>query len=162
MRLYAQNIQSAAIDGRAVLTVVVSDDDSRHHETPLLELAAESEHVFVVGDAQVLTHLVLLDVERADDNQDLGRRAELLEHPQLAVGLEAGQDAAGVIVVEKLAPQLQVKLARELRNALLNMLRLNRNVFVVVETVFHNLIYNLAVIHLPFTLQTAKVQKNEE
>ena len=74
----------------------------------------------------------------------------MLEHPELAVGLEAGQYAAGVVVVEELAAEFEVKLARELCDALLNVLRLDGDVFVVVESVLHNLIYYLIIILLPF------------
>ena len=52
----------------------------------------------------------------------LGTGTELLEHAQLAVGLETRQDAAGMVVVEQLAAQLQIEFARELRNAFLNVL----------------------------------------
>jgi len=104
---------------------------------PLLELRAQAQHVLVVGDAQVGAHLVLLDVSGADDDDDLGVLAQLGEHTQLAVGLEAGQNAAGMVVVEELATQLEVEFVAELGDAFLDVLALDANVFVVVETDFH-------------------------
>jgi hypothetical protein len=43
------------------------------------------------------------------------------------------------MVVEELAAQLHIELAVELGNALLDMLRLNLEIFLVVESYFHNL-----------------------
>ena len=43
-----------------------------------------------------------------------------------------------MVVVKQLTTQLHVKLTVELSNALLNMLRLYLEIFVVIETYFHN------------------------
>ena len=59
----------------------------------------------------------------------------------LAVRLEAGQNAACVVVVEQLAAELKVQLAAEMRDALLDVRRLGCNVLFVVKTDFF---------HVPF------------
>jgi hypothetical protein len=58
-----------------------------------------------------LTDFVLLNVESTNDDDYFGTGTQLLEHPELAVGLESRQYSAGMIVVEKLAAKLQIKLS---------------------------------------------------
>lgn len=134
---YSEVFQATAVDGGTALAIVMGNDHAVHHKAPILELRPQAQHVFVIGNAQILTDLVLLNIEGADDDDYLSTGTQLLEHPELAVGLESGQYSAGMMVVEELAAQLKVQLAGELRNALLNVLRLNGNVFVVVESVLH-------------------------
>ena len=69
----ADVLEASAIDGGTALAVEVSDDDAADQEASLLELGAQAQHVFVVGDAQVLSDLVLLDVEGTDDDDYLSR-----------------------------------------------------------------------------------------
>lgn len=104
----------------AGLAVEVGDHDAADEKAPADELCAQSQDIHVVGDAVVGAHLVLLDVVGTDDDDDLGTVAQLLEHPQLAVRLESGQNPAGVIVVEKLAPKFQIEFISELGNAFLD------------------------------------------
>ena len=70
-----------------------------------------------------------------DDDLDVGREA--LEHAELDVGLEAGQHAGGVVVVEELAAELEVELAAELSHAFADVLGLQLDVLVVVESGAH-------------------------
>ena len=104
----------------AGLAVEVGDHDAADEKAPADELCAQAQDIHVVGDAVVGAHLVLLDVVGTDDDDDLGAVAQLLEHPQLAVRLESGQNPAGVIVVEKLAPKFQIEFVSELGNAFLD------------------------------------------
>ena len=104
----------------AGLAVEVGDHDAADEKAPADELCAQAQDIHVVGDAVVGAHLVLLDVVGTDDDDDLGAVAQLLEHPQLAVQLESGQNPAGVIVVEKLAPKFQIEFVSELGNAFLD------------------------------------------
>ena len=120
-----------------VLSVIVRDDDGAHHEVALHKLVAQSEHILVVGDAEVGTNLVLLDVVGADHNHDLYRVSQLGEHAELGVGLESWQHTRGVVVVEEFAAQFHIELAVELRNALTDVLRLYLEVLVVIESYFH-------------------------
>ena len=120
-----------------MLSVIVRDDDRAHHEVTSHELVAQTKHVFVVGDAEVGTYLILLDVIGADHNHDLYRVSQLGQHAELGVGLEARQHAGGVMIVEELATQFHIELAVELRDALTDVLRLYLEVFLVVESYFH-------------------------
>lgn len=72
-----------------------------------------------------------------DCDDDFHVVGELLEHANFAVGLKAWQNAACVVVVEELSAELEVQLSTELADALTNMLRLQGNIFVIVETDAH-------------------------
>ena len=75
-----QALQALAVGIGGFLPVVVGDDHRGHQESALHELLAQAEHILVVGDAEVLAHFVLLNVERGDDNHYLHRVAQLGEH----------------------------------------------------------------------------------
>ena len=85
------------------LAVVMGNDYRAHHEVSFHELVAQAEHVFVVGDAQVGAHLILLDVFGTDDDDYLDAVAQLGKHAQLAVRLEPREYARGMMVVKELA-----------------------------------------------------------
>ena len=53
------------------LTVVMSDDHGAHHKATLLKLAPQSEHILVIGDAEVSPLLVLLNVSGTNHHYNL-------------------------------------------------------------------------------------------
>ena len=91
---------------RGGLTLILRDNDAADEKTDRAERVDETQHIAVVGYAEVAADLVILDIARVDDNDYLNIRADIFEHLQLAVGLEAGQDARGMVVVEELAAEL--------------------------------------------------------
>ena len=119
---------------RRVLPRVLRDAHAADIEAQRAERVDQSQAVVIVGDAEVAAHLVFLNVVRVDRDDDLHIVAQLLEHADLAVGLEAGKHARGVVVVKELAAELQVQLAAELADALADMRGLHGKVFVVVKT----------------------------
>ena len=119
------------------LVLVARNDDASRGKAHVRENIEQAQHVFVVGDAQIAAHLVFLDVVRVDCDDDFHVVGELLEHANFAVGLKAWQNAARVVVVEELSAELEVQLSTELADALTNMLRLQGNIFVIVETDAH-------------------------
>ena len=48
--------------------------------------------------------------------------------------METGQNAGSVIIIEQLAAEFQIQLAAEFRDTLLNLLRLQTEIFVIVKT----------------------------
>ena len=135
--LHAQALKALSVVVGRTLSVIVGDDNAAHHEPFVDEFRAQTQNVHVVCDAEVLSHLVLLNVQGGDDDYDFGLVLQLHEHAQLAVGLEAGKHTAGVVVVEELAAQLQIELVAELRNAFPDMFRLYVYILVVVKSNFH-------------------------
>ena len=132
--LDAQVLQLQTVCVSTALTVVVGDDHGIHGEPAFLEFVPEAQYIHIVGYAQVLTHLVLLYVQGADHNHDFRPVAELLEHLELAVGLETREYAARVVVVPEFSSKLEVELVAELLHSLHNVLGLYPEVFVVVES----------------------------
>ena len=118
--LYAESLKSLAEVVGSVLSVVVGYHDGTHHEVAADELIAKAQHVLVVCDAEVGADFVLHDVLCADYDDYLYLVAELAEHAQLGVRLEAWQHAAGMMVVEELSAQFQVQLTLELLYAVLD------------------------------------------
>ena len=96
----AHALEACAESVGTCLAVVVGDDDGVDRKAALLKLAAQSEGIHVVGDTEVLTYLVLLDIDRTDDDYDFRMVGQLAEHAQLAVGLKPGEHAARVVVVK--------------------------------------------------------------
>ena len=119
------------------LVRVAGDDDRAHRKSHGTEDIHEAQHVLVVGDAQITAHLRALDVVGVDGDDDLRLVLHGLQHGDLRVGLEAGQHAGGMVVVEELAAEFEVELAAELVDALANALRLQFDVLVVVESFAH-------------------------
>ena len=115
----------------------MSDYDTAHIETDILKLAAQAQYIFIVGDAEVAAYLVFLNVVGADNHDNFSLVAQLQEHLQLAVRLETGKHATGVVVVKEFAAKLEVKFVSEFGNAFLDAFRLNLEVFLVVKSCFH-------------------------
>ena len=135
--IWARNKLIADTKYRAGLVGVLRDDDAAHVEAQALEDVHEAQDLVVVGDAQVAADLALLDVVGVDGDDDLHLIYQALEHGDLGIGLEAGEHAAGMVVVEELAAELQVELAAELLDAFLDALGLQADVLLVVEPGAH-------------------------
>ena len=103
---------------RRGLPEVLRDDDAVHVQPEAAHLVDEAKDVRPVRDTEVRAYLVALEVCAADDENDLRLFFQLQEDAALRVALEAGQNAAGVHVVEQLASELEVELVVELADAL--------------------------------------------
>ena len=133
----AHVLQAFAVGLCTGLSVEVGNHHGIHAQVPVHELVPQTEHVHVVGDAQVAPYFVFLNINGADDNDDFQIFLELEEHLHLAVRMEARQHAAGVEIVKKLSTKFHVQFVAEFGDALLDVLRLNLQIFLVVEPVFH-------------------------
>jgi hypothetical protein len=76
---------------------------------------------------------VSASVTRVDADDDLGLVGQLVQQAHLDVGVEAGQDAGGVVIEDQLAAELQVELVVEASDALQNRFGLLFEVLLVVE-----------------------------
>ena len=133
----SQTLKSLTEGLRAWLAMILRDAYGADQKAATLELVTQSQHVVVIGYAEVGTHFVFLDVAGANGDDHLGIVAQLHEHLELAVGFKTRQHATGMKIVEELASELQIKLVAELGDALLDVFGLNFEILLVVETVFH-------------------------
>ena len=124
VHLHPQGLQPLLECVGGGLPGVLGDHHAAHVQVHGPERVNEPEHVAVVGDAQVPPDLVLLNVAGVDGDDDFRLVLHLGQHADLAVRLEPGQHPAGVEVVKQLAAELQVQLAAELGDALLDVLGL--------------------------------------
>ena len=120
------------------LTVVVGYYHRPDQKAAALELFPQTQDVHIIGDTQVTANLVLFNVNGTDHYHNLGIIAELLQHTQFTVWLETGEHAAGVMVIEELASELEIKFVSELSDSLLDMFGLYPKILVVVKSVYHN------------------------
>ena len=125
------------VGDRLGLAGVARDHDAADGEAHAAEDVHEAKDVLAVGDADVRAPLALLDVVGVEGEQHLGVVGELVEHAGLGVGREAGEHAAGVVVIEELSAELEVELAPELVDALANVRGLHLDVLVVVKADLH-------------------------
>ena len=100
----------------------------------------QAQGILVIGDAQIAADFAGLDIVGIDCNKDLFFIFHFQQHLHLAVRLEPRQDTAGVIIIEKLAAQFQIKLATELIDPLHNAFGLHFGVFVVIKADSHALL----------------------
>ena len=133
----AQRLELLFIGDGGGLARETGQDHAAHIEAVGREGVHQAQQVHVVGDAQIAADLVLLDVGRIDRDHDLDLVAQGLEHGDLGVRRESGQDPGGVVVVKKLAAEFQVELAAELGDPLADVAGLCLQVLVIVKTDLH-------------------------
>ena len=134
IHLDAEGLEALLISDRLVLAGEPGQDDRGHVEAVGTVGVDEAQGIHVIGDAEVSALFVLLDVARVDDHDDFRVVLQLGEHPQFTVRFKAGQNAHGMVVVEDLAAELEVQLAAGALDALLDVGRLEFQIFVVVES----------------------------
>ena len=95
-------------------------DNTAYEQTVGSEGVHEAEQVHVVGDTQIAADLILLDIARIDDDHDLHLFAQRFQHCDLGIRRKTGKNSGGMIIIEKFASELQIKLASELGDPLLD------------------------------------------
>ena len=75
-----------------------------HQKAAVTEHVDQPQHIVLVGDAEVGAHFLAHHVARVEADDDLHLVLDSVEHGDLVVRGEPGQDAGGMVVVEKLAP----------------------------------------------------------
>ena len=65
------SLQTLTIRIRRTLAGVMGNHDRRDHKAATHELFAKTQHVLVIRDTEVLTHLIPLDIFGRKDDEDL-------------------------------------------------------------------------------------------
>ena len=134
--LDAEGLELLLISDCALLPVEAGEHDGAHIETVATEGIDETQHVHIVGDAEIPADLVLLDVAGIDDDHDLRVILQLTQHADLTIRLKARKHTGCMVIIEQLAAELEIELAAKLRNTLTDMLRLHLEVLIIIETLF--------------------------
>ena len=132
--LYPQAVQPLAEGVRRPLSGILGDNHAAHIQPLLPEGVDETEHVLVIGDAQVPPDLILLDGGGVDGNNHFHRLPQLQQHTDFAVRGEAGQHPRRMMVIKQLSAELQIQLAAKLGDPLPNMGRLSLQIPLVVKS----------------------------
>ena len=135
----------------AVLAGVLGDDNASDIEAASAELVDQTEHVTVIGDAEVAADFVFLNIGCGNRHYDLSLVGELHQHAQFGIRCKARKNAGCVEIVEQLSAEFQIQLVVKLVDAVADMLRLHFQVLLIVKS-------NLHGIFLPF-LSMVSVKK---
>jgi hypothetical protein len=119
--------------GRGLL-LIARQNDASNVKPEAAEGINQTQNVLIIGNAEVASDLVFLNIGGIDGDDDLCRILELNKHFDLTVGRKAGQDTRGVKIVKELAAELKIQLSAEGVDAFSDMLGLHTDIFVVIES----------------------------
>ena len=100
----------------------------------LAEGVDQTEHIHIVGDAQIAADLLLDDVVCIDCDDNLRLILQLTKHPDLTVRLKTRKHARRMKIVEKLAAELEIELAAELSDSLFDSCGLHLQILIIVKS----------------------------
>ena len=90
VHLHAQRFQLFLVGDGTGLSRKLGEAHTAYIEAIAAECINQSEHVQIIGDAQIGAHLIFLDVCGVDNNYNFRLVLELYQHVNLAVRLKAG------------------------------------------------------------------------
>ena len=123
----------------AVLAGVLGDDNASDIEAASAELVDQTEHVAVIGDAEVTADFVFLNIGCGNCHYNLCLVGELHQHAQFGVRCKARKNAGCVEIVEQLSAEFQIQLVVKLVDAVADVLGLHFQVFLIVKSNFHDI-----------------------
>ena len=83
IRFDAHTFQTMAELIGSTLTIIVGDDNGAYHEVALHKLVAQSQNILIIGDTEVGTYFILLNILCADHDNNLQLVAQLGKHSKL-------------------------------------------------------------------------------
>ena len=129
----------------SALSGKLCDDNAAYIESLLLKLTDETQYIHVICDTQITSDFILLYICCTDYNDDFRYIRELHEHLQLTVRLEARQNSGCMVIIKQLTAKFQIQLVSELTDSLLNMLRLNLQILIIIKTYSHVCFLSLTI-----------------
>ena len=139
----AELLQSLLESVCTVLSGILRDDNTADIEAASAELINQTEHVAVIGDAEVAADFVFLNIACGNCHYNLCLVGELHQHAQFSIRCKARKNAGCVEIIEQLSAEFQIQLVVKLVDAVADMLRLHFQVLLIVKS-------NLHGIFLPF------------
>ena len=134
--LDAEGLELLLVSDRTLLPIEAGEHDGAHIEAIAAERIDETQDIHIVGDTEIPTDLVLLDVAGIDDDHNLRVILQLTQHTDLTIRLKARKHTGCMVIIEQLAAELEIELTAKLRNTLTDMLRLHLKVLIVIKTLF--------------------------
>ena len=135
----AELLQSLLESVCTVLSGILRDDNTADIEAASAELINQTEHVAVIGDAEVAADFVFLNIGCGNCHNNLGLIGKLHQHAQFCVRCKARKNAGCVEIVEQLSTEFQIQLVVKLVDAVADVLGLHFQVFFIVKSNFHGI-----------------------
>ena len=101
INLDALSLQTLAVCISRTLSGIVGNDYRRYAKAAFGKLFAQTQHIFIIGNTQVLTYLVTLDIFRRKDDDNLHGVLQLRKHTQLTIGQETRQNTTRMHIIEE-------------------------------------------------------------
>ena len=130
------------------LTCIACDTHTAYIKSTSGKFFNQTKNFYIVGDSQIATHFVFVNIRSADNNDNFSLITELHQHTEFAVRLKSGKNAGSMVIVKKFPAKFQVKFVVKFADAFPDMLRLHRQIFFVVKSNFH-LSFSFPITHSP-------------
>ena len=114
--LDSPTLQFVLEEQRRRLVFIACNDDACDFDPPLTEIINKFQRVAVIRDSKIGTHFLSLDVTRVDAEHHLRFIAQLLQQTDLYIGIEAGKNSGGVIIIDQLAAEFEIQLVFKSRH----------------------------------------------
>ena len=134
--LDSQSLQFFLIGDRRRLLRKLGQHHTAHIQTVITECIDQTQHIHIIGNAQIPAHLVLFNIRSVDHDHDLRIVFHRIEHTDLGIRLKSRQYTGRMKIIKQLASEFQIQLASEIADPLLYLLRLQRQIFLIVKTGF--------------------------
>lgn len=131
--LHAEAFKTLSEGIGGALTVVHSDDNAPDVQTGVAEGIDKTQDIGVIGYSDIAPDLLVLDILRADNDDDLHSFLHIQKHFQLYIRGKAGKHPRRMEIVEQLSSELKIELSSELANPLPDHLGLLSDVHIVIE-----------------------------
>ena len=103
------------------LAGVLCDAYASHIQATACKLIHKTEHVFVIGNAKVAAHFILVNVIGTDNNNDLRLIRKLHQHAEFAVRFKTRKNTGCMVVVKQFAAEFKIKFVAELTDPFTDM-----------------------------------------
>ena len=97
----------------------------------------ETQHIVVVGDAEIGTDFVFFNIAGVDGDDHFGLIGKLQQHLELAGRLKSRKYTGCMVIVKKLSAEFKIKLVVKAGNPFADLFGLQFQVFLIVKSCLH-------------------------